>query len=117
MKRQLIVLALCCAVSLPAIAANRRDAELALTEARTSVEAAERAGATEHAITDLTAARDNLAAAVDRADHRDWNDSIMASERTRADAILAEARSRQARAEATTREVEVAVESLRAQIH
>jgi len=108
-------LVLVAALSLPGIAgaAKRHDAELALTAAASSIEAAERAGAADFALPDLTNARGGMARAQSLADDRDWTDSMLASEKTRADANLAEARSRQARAEATTAEVDAAVRTLR----
>lgn len=113
--RSLILLA---ALSLPglAAAANRHDAELAMTAAASALEAAERAGAAEFALPDLTNARNGMAHAQGLADDRDWSDSMLASEKTTADANLAEARARQARAEATTAEVEAAVRTLRTEL-
>jgi hypothetical protein len=113
-----IVLALALTVLLPgvALASNKRDAELALTEARSAVEAAERAGAEEHAAVDLRVAHEHLAQAGGEYDSRDWTDSVMASEKSKADASLAESRSRQHRAEATTAEVDATVRRLRQEL-
>lgn len=105
-------LALCGAAG----AANRHDAELAMTEAQSALEAAERAGAAEHAMPDLNTARTGMARAQGLADEREWTASMLASEKTRADANLAEALARQARAEATTQEVEQAVRTLRSEL-
>lgn len=106
------------ALALPGVAAaaNRHDAELAMTAAQSALDAAERAGAAQFAMSDLTTARSGMAHAQGLANDRDWTDSMLASEKTRADAILAEARSRQARAEATTEEVEAAVRTLRIEL-
>lgn len=106
------------ALALPglAAAANRHDAELAMTAAQSALEAAERAGAAQYASADLNNARTGMAHAHGLAGDREWTDSMLASEKTRADAILAEARARQARAEATTAEVEAAVRTLRTEL-
>lgn len=106
------------ALALPglAAAANRHDAELAMTAAQSAVDAAERAGAPQYAMPELNTARDGMARAQGLADHRDWTESMLASEKTRADANLAESRSRQLRAEATTQEVEDAVRTLRVEL-
>lgn len=111
-------LVLIAALSLPGFAgaASRHDAELALTQAQGALDAAERAGAAEYALPDLTTARGSMANAAGLADRREWTDSMLASEKTSADANLAEARSRQARAEAATQEVEDAVRTLRAEL-
>lgn len=108
-------LLLIAALALPGlgVAANRHDAEIALTAAQSSLEAAERAGAVEFANVEITTARSGLASAQGLAERRDWTESMLASEKTQSDAHLAEARSRQARAEATTLEVENAVRTLR----
>ncbi|HVH34536.1 DUF4398 domain-containing protein [Tahibacter sp. UC22_41] len=106
------------AAALPgfAAAANRHDAELAMTAAQSALDSAERAGAAQYAGADLDTARGGMARAQGLANGRDWTESLLASEKTRADAILAEARSRQARAEATTAEVEAAVRTLRMEL-
>ncbi|HVJ63265.1 MAG TPA: DUF4398 domain-containing protein [Tahibacter sp.] len=106
------------ALALPGIAgaASRHDAELAMTAAQSAIDAAERAGAAQYAMPDLTTARGGMASAVGLADRRDWTGAMLASEKTGADANLAEARSRQARAEAATQEVEDAVRTLRAEL-
>jgi Domain of unknown function (DUF4398) len=121
MQRQTLkfrALLLAAALALPglALAANRHDAELAMTAAHSALQAAERAGAAEYAMNDLTTARAGIAQAEGLANSRDWTESMLASEKTRADANLAEARARQARTEATTQEVEDAVRTLRAEL-
>jgi len=117
MKKQIISILFALLVPAVALAGpGKRDAEVALAEARSGVEAAERAGAAEHAPNDLNAARDDFARATGAFDHHDWEDSLMASEKTRADGTLAEARSRQHRAETTTAEVERAVRTLRTEL-
>lgn len=105
-------------LALPGIAgaASRHDAELAMTQAQGALDAAERAGAAQYALPDLTTARGGMASAASLAERRDWTGAMLASERTGADANLAEARSRQARAEAATQEVEDAVRTLRAEL-
>ena len=97
-------------------AADRKDAELALTEAGTSVEAAERADAAQFATTDLNAAHDRLGNAQVAYDHHKWLDSVFSSGDAKADANLAAARARQHRAEAATAEIDATVRSLREQL-
>ena len=97
-------------------AADRKDAELALTEAGTSVESAERADAAQFATTDLNAAHDMLSSAQVAYDHHSWLDSVFSSGDAKADANLAAARARQHRAEAATAELDATVRSLREQI-
>jgi Cdc6-like AAA superfamily ATPase len=116
MKIRALILSLALALPGLAAAANRHDAELAMTAAASALESAERAGAAQYATDDLTNARNGMAHAQGLANDRDWTESMLASEKTRADAILAEARSRQARAEATTAEVEAAVRTLRVEL-
>lgn len=116
MKAKALILMAALALPGLALAANRHDAELAMTAAASALQAAERAGAAEYAVNDLTTARAGMARAEGLANSRDWTDSMLASEKTRADANLAEARSRQARTEATTQEVEDAVRTLRIEL-
>lgn len=115
MKTQAIGLALALALSGPALA-GRQEAELALTQARSAVAAAERAGATEDVPEDFNTARDSLAQAQGSFDEREWDDAEMESHRARADARVAEARARQDKAEAATAAIEAAIETLRAEI-
>jgi hypothetical protein len=116
MKIQALILSIALALPGVAAAANRHEAELAMTAAQSALESAERAGAEQFASADLGNARNGMAHAQGLANDRDWTESMLASEKTRADAILAEARSRQARAEATTAEVEAAVRTLRVEL-
>lgn len=111
-------LILIAALALPGLAgaAARHDADLALTQAQAAIDAAERAGAAQYAMPELTAARTGMASAAGLADRRDWTGAMLASEKTALDANLAESRSRQARAESTTAEVEDAVRTLRAEL-
>lgn len=104
-------------LSLPALAlAGRDDAEHALTQARSAVAAAERAGAVETVPHDFNTARNTLAQAQGSFDQRHWDDAELESHRARADARLAEARARQVKAEAATAEIARAIESLRAEL-
>ena len=96
--------------------AGRQDAELGLTEARSAVDAAERAGAPEFAPTELNLARDMLARAEGSYDDRDFDDSEVEAERATLDARLAEARARQQKAEIAASEVEAAIETLRVEV-
>lgn len=115
MKRLALTLAL---LSLPALAlAGRQEAELALTQARSAVAAAERAGGVEAAPTDAANARALLSAAQGSYDDRDWTDAEHEAHRARADARLAEARARQVKAEVATSEIEAAVDTLRAELN
>ena len=104
------------ALPLTAGAIDRKDAELALAEAGSSVEAAERADAAQYAGTELNTAHDMIVNAQAAFDHRAWTDSYLDSDSAKADANLAAARSRQHRAEATTAELETTVRSLREQL-
>jgi hypothetical protein len=97
-------------------AADRKDAELAITEAGTSVQSAERADAAQYATTDLNDAHDMLASAQAAYDQHKWLDSVFSSGNAKADANLAAARARQHRAEAATAEIESTVRSLREQL-
>ena len=105
-------------VTLPlaSFASDRNDAELAMTQANTAVESAERADAAQFASADLGTAHDMLASAQGAYDHRDWTIAIIDAENAKADADLAAARSRQIRAEEATAEVERSVRSLREQL-
>jgi Cdc6-like AAA superfamily ATPase len=97
-------------------AADRKDAELAMTEAGTAIEGAERADSAQYAPTEVNTAHDMLANAHSAYDHRDWLESVYDSGNAKADANLAAARSREHRAEATTTELETTLRSLREQL-
>lgn len=101
---------------LAARAADRSDADLAITQAASAVEAAQRADAPQYAAADFGTAQQMLMDAHVAYDGRHWTDSIIDSENARVDANLAAARARQARAEATTAELETTVRSLREQL-
>jgi hypothetical protein len=109
--------ALAILLALPGAAlANRQDAEIALTQARASVGAAERAGAIELAGVELKTAHDMLRRAEGSMERRRWDDAEREASMARADGRLAEARTRQYRAERAAAEVEAAVEMLRAEL-
>ena len=95
--------------------AGRHESELAMTVAQEAVASAERAGAAEFASQDLERAQEALALAAGAFNARDWDDSLIAAERANLDARLAEARTRQLRAERTTGELEAALAALRAE--
>ena len=117
MKARPLFLAILFTLSpLVALAADRKDADLAITQAASAVEAAQRADAPQNAATDFGTAQQMLMDAHVAYDNRHWTDSIIDSENARVDANLAAARSRQARAEATTAELEQTVRSLREQM-
>lgn len=101
------------AVASAPVNAGEREAELALARAGTAIAAAERVGAQAHAGDPLTIGRVALAQAQRACAVGAWLDCERAAERAHADARLAEARSRQARAEADTERLAAAVESLR----
>lgn len=114
MKRQAACLLL---LTLPALAmAGRNEADQALTQARSAVAAAERAGSLQAAPTETQDARSLLAAAEGSYEDRDWLDAEREAQRSRADARVAEARARQFKAESATSEIEAAVETLRAEL-
>lgn len=115
MKLQATCLVLSLALSGPALA-GKNEAELALTQARSAVAAAERAGGLQVAAQDYNTARDMLARAQGSFDSRDWDDAELESHRARADARVAEARARQSKAEAAAREIQAAIDTLRAEI-
>jgi chromosome segregation ATPase len=108
-------LAAALALSGPAFA-GKQEAELALTQARSSVAAAERADAINEVPQDFNTARDALARAQGSFEEREWDDAEFESHRARADARVAEARSRQAKAERALTEIEAAIDTLRAEI-
>lgn len=115
MKRHLLLLAL---LTLPALAvAGRDEADQALTQARSAVAAAERAGSVTAAPNETRDARSLLASAEGSYAEREWTDAEREAQRARADARLAEARARQSKAEAATAEIEAAVETLRAELN
>ena len=115
MKVQAWCLAATLALSGPAFA-GRQDAEIALTQARSAVAAAERAGALEAASGEFAVANDSLTRATYLYDEREWDDAVLASDQARADARVAEARARQVKAEAAMAEVETAIETLRVEV-
>lgn len=111
------MLCLVVALALPNLAlAGKRDAQTQLTRAQGAVAAAERAGAATTAAQDYQVARQMLARADDLCAEREWDDCEMAAAKAQADGRLAEARSRQRKAEAATAELELAVETLRAEL-
>ena len=115
MKRPALFLVL---LSLPALAfAGRQEADLALTQARSAVASAERAGGVTAAPNETTDARANLARAEGSYEERDWDDAVNESQLARADGRLAEARARQVKAEAATAEIQAAVDTLRAELN
>jgi hypothetical protein len=115
MKLQAITLAATLVLSGPAFAGHK-DAELALTQARSAVAAADRAGAPATVPRDFHTARDSLAQAEGSFEDREWDDAELESHRARADARVAEARSRQVKAETATAEIQAAIDTLRAEI-
>lgn len=114
MNAKILTLAVLLAIPLSSQAFERKDAELAMTEATTAVQGAER---TDAAPADLTVAHDMIASAQGAYDHRRWQESVFFAENARVDADLAGARSRQRHAEAATLEMERTVKSLRDQVN
>jgi uncharacterized protein YqfA (UPF0365 family) len=116
MKRKLIAAALVLMLPMSIYAMDRKDADLALAEAGSSIESAERGDAAQYAPTDLNTAHDMYATAQAAYDHHDWTESAFSADNAKADANLASARSREHRAEATTNELETTLRSLREQV-
>ncbi len=96
--------------------AGKDEAELALTAARANVAAADRADAGRYATLELKSARDLLAQAEGSFNDRDWTDAEREAERAKADARLAEARSRQHLAETQLAEIEQTIQTLREEL-
>jgi hypothetical protein len=115
-SRLILIAALITAIPAEALAVDRKDAELAMTEASTAIDSAEHADAAQYAPPDLLAAHDMLNNAQAAYDHRHWTESMFAAESAKVDADLAVARSRQHRAEEATGEVERSVRGLREQL-
>lgn len=114
---RITALALAGLLALPSVAmAGRQEAEVALTEARASVGAAQRAGAVELAGIELKTARDMLNRAEASMERRRWDDVEREASMARADGRLAEARTRQRRAERSAADLEAAVETLRREL-
>ncbi|MCB1552816.1 MAG: DUF4398 domain-containing protein [Xanthomonadales bacterium] len=106
-----------CLTALPLSAwAGKDDAKLALTAARANVASAERAEAGRYATLELKSAQDLLAQAEGSFDDRDWTDAEREAERAKADARLAEARSRQHLAETQLAEIEETIQTLREEL-
>ncbi len=99
-----------------AFAADRQEAEIALAQAETAVQAAVSADAATAAPIDLRSAEDNLVAARGAIERRNWTDSAMNAEKAKADADLAAARSREKRASAATAEIQASVDTLRREL-
>jgi hypothetical protein len=116
MNAKMLVGLLIAALPLAAQALDRKDAELAMTEAGTAVESAEHADAARYDAVDLDTAHDMLANARAAYDRHHWTESVLNAENAKVDADLAAARSRQHRAEQATAEVETTVRSLREQL-
>jgi hypothetical protein len=116
MNAKMLVGLLVAALPLAAHALDRKDAELAMTEAGTAVESAERADAAQYDAVDLDTSHDMLANARAAYDRRHWTESVLNAENAKVDADLAAARSRQHRAEQATAQVEATVRSLREQL-
>jgi len=94
-------------------AAGEREAELALARASTAIAAAQRIDADAYASDPLAIGRAALSQAQRACAVGAWLDCERAAERAHADARLAEARTRQSRAEADTERLAAAVQSLR----
>ncbi|MBN8482937.1 MAG: DUF4398 domain-containing protein [Xanthomonadales bacterium] len=112
-RATLILMAL---LAMPAFGADRGEAEVALAQAETALQAAAAADATRDAPVEMRAADDNLAAARGAFERRKWTDSAMNAEKAKADADLAAARSREKRASAATAEIEASVATLRREL-
>ena len=113
MLRGSCVLMFTLALASTAFAAERDDAELALAQAASAVQASERADAALHAIPEAGMAREHLRIAEDAFARRDWLGSTQAAEKAKLDADLATALTRAQRATAARTEVEDGVRDLR----
>jgi hypothetical protein len=118
MNRLRLLLLLIAALAMPGVAAtvDRDTAQLELTQAITSVQAADRDDAATYAPGELDEARVMLDSAQAAADRRDWTSTAVYAERAKMAGDLAASRSRQHRAEAATAEIERNVETLRRQL-
>ena len=90
-------------------------AKVELSQAITSVQAAEHDDAARYAPADLDEAHAMLGSAEHAADDHAWSDVALYAERAKVDGDLASARSREHRAEAATAEIQRTVAALRAQ--
>ena len=117
MKIRLVMLLLATMWCGSAFASDRDKANIIFAQAQTAVEAAEATDAATYAAVEMHSAQTNLAAASGAMDRRKWNASAMSSEKARADADLATARSREKRATAATAEIEASVETLRRELN
>lgn len=113
MNVKALMLAVLLALPFSAQAFDRKDAELAMTEASTALQTAERADAMPE---DLNEVHDMLSNAQGAYDQHHWQESVFAAENARVDADLAAARSRQHRSEAATAEIERSVRTLQGQL-
>jgi hypothetical protein len=100
----------------PAQAIDRNDAELALVQATTALQNAERADADVNAPAEMQAARAMFASAQGAFERRAWLDSAMSAEKAKLDGDLAAARARQQRAREATAQIEASVRDLRVQL-
>ncbi len=96
--------------------AGKDEAEVALTAARANIASADRADAGRYATLELKSARDLLVRAEGSFEDRDWTDAEREAQRAKADARVAEARSRQHIAETQLTELEKTIQTLRDEI-
>ena len=104
------------ALAQPAQAIDRNDAELALVQATTALQNAERADAAIHAPVEMQTAREMFTAAQNAFDRHIWLDSAMSAEKAKLDGDLAAARARRQRASEATAQIEASVRDLRTQL-
>ncbi len=116
MTRILALALLAMVWSTAACAADKDDARVAIAQAQAAVEAAQNADAATMANAEMRAARDNLTAARGASERRQWDAATLNAQKAAADANLAGARAREARATRATREIEASIESLRREI-
>jgi hypothetical protein len=116
MNAKLILGLLIATLPLAALALDRKDAELAMTEAGAAVDAAQQADAAQYDAVDFNTSHDMLVNAQAAYDHHHWTESVINAENAKVDADLATARSRQHRAEQATAQVELSVRTLREQL-
>lgn len=113
MNARALTLAALLALPFSAQAFDRKDAELAMTEATTALQTAERADAMPE---DLAEVHDMLSNSQGAFDQHHWQECVFSAENARVDSDLAAARSRQHRAEAATAEIERSVRTLQGQL-
>lgn len=97
--------------------ADRNDANKAINQAQTMIQAAERGGAQKHAAITLKSARDNLNNANVQLAEREWVDAEIAAKKAQRDAEVADAKSQALKAEMALADLQQAVDSLKNELN